>query len=94
MEEHKYNLLNKSFMRGPLFCFLGHTDVVPTGALDRWNSHPFEPTIRDGHLYGRGATKKQNNGPRIKDLFNKLYLCSSILISPRLATRVPYVFPW
>ncbi|MDC9728434.1 MAG: succinyl-diaminopimelate desuccinylase [Methyloprofundus sp.] len=39
----------------PLFCFLGHTDVVPTGALERWDSHPFEPTIRDGHLYGRGA---------------------------------------
>jgi succinyl-diaminopimelate desuccinylase len=39
----------------PLFCFLGHTDVVPPGNLDAWHSSPFEPTIRDGQLYGRGA---------------------------------------
>ena len=39
----------------PLFVFLGHTDVVPTGPLDAWHSPPFEPTIRDGKLYGRGA---------------------------------------
>jgi succinyl-diaminopimelate desuccinylase len=39
----------------PLLTFLGHTDVVPPGPLDRWNSPPFEPTIRDNQLYGRGA---------------------------------------
>ena len=39
----------------PLFCFAGHTDVVPPGPLTHWTSHPFEPTIRDGMLYGRGA---------------------------------------
>ena len=39
----------------PLFTFLGHTDVVPTGSLDAWDSPPFEPTIKDGKLYGRGA---------------------------------------
>lgn len=39
----------------PLFVFLGHTDVVPTGPLDAWLSPPFEPTVRDDKLYGRGA---------------------------------------
>ncbi len=39
----------------PLFVFLGHTDVVPPGPLAAWISPPFEPTIRDGKLYGRGA---------------------------------------
>ncbi|EGV27738.1 Succinyl-diaminopimelate desuccinylase [Thiorhodococcus drewsii AZ1] len=40
---------------GPLFCFAGHTDVVPSGPLDQWTSPPFAPTMRDGRLYGRGA---------------------------------------
>ncbi|MGQ9426099.1 succinyl-diaminopimelate desuccinylase [Gilvimarinus sp. F26214L] len=40
---------------GPLLAFAGHTDVVPTGPLDQWRSPPFEPTIEDGHLRGRGA---------------------------------------
>jgi len=39
----------------PLLCFAGHTDVVPTGPLDEWQTKPFEPTLRDGILYGRGA---------------------------------------
>ena len=41
--------------RGPLFAFAGHTDVVPAGDENAWNTKPFEPTIKDGFLYGRGA---------------------------------------
>jgi len=40
---------------GPVFCFAGHTDVVPTGPVDDWHTDPFHPVIRDGVLYGRGA---------------------------------------
>jgi succinyl-diaminopimelate desuccinylase len=40
---------------GPLLVFAGHTDVVPTGPVDQWHTSPFEPTIKDGMLYGRGA---------------------------------------
>jgi succinyl-diaminopimelate desuccinylase len=40
---------------GPLFVLAGHTDVVPPGPRDRWASDPFQPEIRDGLLYGRGA---------------------------------------
>ena len=39
----------------PLVCFAGHTDVVPTGPLDQWHSDPFQPSEREGKLYGRGA---------------------------------------
>ena len=39
-----------------LVVFAGHTDVVPTGPLDQWHSHPFTPTHREGKLYGRGAS--------------------------------------
>jgi len=39
----------------PLLCFAGHTDVVPTGPREDWHSEPFEPLIRDGMLFGRGA---------------------------------------
>ena len=40
---------------GPVFAFAGHTDVVPAGNENDWKSPPFEPNIRDGHLFGRGA---------------------------------------
>ncbi len=39
----------------PLLVFAGHTDIVPTGPLDKWHTPPFEPTIKDGMLYARGA---------------------------------------
>lgn len=41
--------------QGPILCFAGHTDVVPTGPAENWRSPPFEPTAIDGQLYGRGA---------------------------------------
>ncbi len=41
--------------QGKVLMFAGHTDVVPTGPLEKWDSDPFTPTIRDGFLFGRGA---------------------------------------
>lgn len=38
-----------------IYRFNGHTDVVPTGPLEMWTSHPFKPEIRDGKLFGRGV---------------------------------------
>lgn len=40
---------------GPILCFAGHTDVVPTGPESQWSYPPFTPTVVDGQLYGRGA---------------------------------------
>ena len=45
----------------PLLCFAGHTDVVPRGPLDSWSSDPFQPEIRDGRLYGRGAADMKSS---------------------------------
>ena len=49
------NLWARRGKTGPVFAFAGHTDVVPPGPTDAWQSSPFEPTIRDGLLYGRCA---------------------------------------
>jgi succinyl-diaminopimelate desuccinylase len=46
---------------GRVVCFAGHTDVVPTGPLERWSSAPFVPTLRDGLLYGRGAADMKSS---------------------------------
>jgi len=45
----------KSGDQGKVLMFAGHTDVVPTGPLEKWTSDPFTPSIRDGKLFGRGA---------------------------------------
>ena len=50
------NLWARRGTASPLVVLAGHTDVVPTGPVDQWTSPPFEPTIRDGVLYGRGAS--------------------------------------
>lgn len=49
------NFWAKRGQAGPVLCFAGHTDVVPTGPLEEWKTDPFKPVIRDGVLYGRGA---------------------------------------
>jgi succinyl-diaminopimelate desuccinylase len=49
------NLWARKGTAQPLLVFAGHTDVVPTGPIEQWQSHPFVPTQRDGKLFGRGA---------------------------------------
>ena len=49
------NLWARRGTEGPLFCFAGHTDVVPSGPVEKWDTPPFTPTLRDGMLHGRGA---------------------------------------
>jgi len=49
------NLWARRGSDSPVFCFAGHTDVVPPGDEQEWNTDPFEPTFKDGLLYGRGA---------------------------------------
>jgi succinyl-diaminopimelate desuccinylase len=53
--EDTTNLWARRGTEGPLFCFAGHTDVVPSGPLEKWHTPPFEPTVIDGYLHGRGA---------------------------------------
>ncbi|MCC7462801.1 MAG: succinyl-diaminopimelate desuccinylase, partial [Gammaproteobacteria bacterium] len=59
VEPLRYGVVDNFWARrgteSPVFCFAGHTDVVPTGPLEEWKSDPFQPTVRDGVLYGRGA---------------------------------------
>ncbi|MDX1490535.1 MAG: succinyl-diaminopimelate desuccinylase [Pseudohongiellaceae bacterium] len=49
------NLWARRGESGPVFAFAGHTDVVPSGPLEQWQTPPFEPSIKDGMLIGRGA---------------------------------------
>ena len=55
------NLWARRGTAAPLVVFAGHTDVVPTGPLDAWASNPFEPTERDGMLFGRGAADMKSS---------------------------------
>ena len=55
------NLWARRGSAAPLLAFAGHTDVVPTGPLEQWHSNPFEPEIRDGMLYGRGAADMKSS---------------------------------
>ena len=49
------NLYAKLGKQGPNFCYAGHLDVVPTGNLKEWTVNPFKPSVKKGHLIGRGA---------------------------------------
>jgi succinyl-diaminopimelate desuccinylase len=53
--EDVVNMWARKGTQKPHVCFAGHTDVVPTGPEEKWTYPPFEPTIVDGMLYGRGA---------------------------------------
>lgn len=55
------NLWARRGTSAPLFVFAGHTDVVPTGPLEKWTSPPFAPEIRDGVLYGRGTADMKSS---------------------------------
>ena len=55
------NLWARRGNEAPLLTFAGHTDVVPTGPLEQWDSDPFSPEIRDGELYGRGAADMKSS---------------------------------
>lgn len=54
-ELNSETLLAKFGDQGKVFCYLGHTDVVPSGPIEEWSSHPFEANIVNGELIGRGA---------------------------------------
>lgn len=53
--EDTTNMWARKGTQDPVFCFAGHTDVVPTGDVKQWHTPPFEPTIIDGMMYGRGT---------------------------------------
>lgn len=53
--EDTTNMWARKGTQNPVFCFAGHTDVVPVGDLNRWHTPPFEPVVIDDYLHGRGA---------------------------------------
>jgi len=55
------NLWARRGSNAPVVCFAGHTDVVPPGPLEQWQSDPFRPAERDGYLYGRGAADMKSS---------------------------------
>jgi succinyl-diaminopimelate desuccinylase len=71
------NFWSRRGSAGPVFCFAGHTDVVPSGPADEWNSEPFTPEIRDGLLYGRGAADMKGS------------LAAMLTATERFVTRHP-----
>ncbi|KMT65125.1 succinyl-diaminopimelate desuccinylase [Catenovulum maritimum] len=61
----------------PVFCFAGHTDVVPAGNLKDWHTPPFEPTIIDGYMHGRGTADMKGS------------LAAMMVATERFVTKYP-----
>ena len=59
--EDTRNLWARKGKTAPLFAFAGHTDVVPAGSAKEWKTRPFEPSLIDGYLYGRGAADMKSS---------------------------------
>ena len=55
------NLYARLGNKGPNFCYAGHLDVVPAGNLNDWTVNPFKPSIKKGHLIGRGANDMKSS---------------------------------
>lgn len=72
------NLWAKHGNTHPVLCFAGHTDVVPPGPREEWQTNPFEPVVRDGILYGRGAADMKSG------------LAAMIVAAERFITRYPH----
>ena len=55
------NLYARLGNQSPNFCYAGHLDVVPTGNLKEWTVNPFKPSVKKGHLIGRGANDMKSS---------------------------------
>ena len=76
-ELNSETLLAKFGNKGKIFCYLGHTDVVPSGPIEEWSSHPFEANVVNDELIGRGAADmKASVAAFIEALKNFLATCS------------------
>lgn len=75
--EDTTNMWARKGNSGPLFCFAGHTDVVPVGNLDKWDNPPFSPKLIDGMLHGRGAADMKGS------------LAAMVIATERFVTQYP-----
>ena len=76
-ELNSETLLAKFGTKGKIFCYLGHTDVVPSGPIEEWSSHPFEANVVNDELIGRGAADmKASVAAFIEAIKNFLATCS------------------
>lgn len=75
--EDTLNLWARKGSGQPLFCFAGHTDVVPPGPESQWHTAPFTPTVIDGTLFGRGAADMKGS------------LAAMIIATERFLSRKP-----